>query len=97
MVQEGTPILKISVMDDVKLEFSVGKYDLQYLEIGQRAVVTIAGRKYDATVSHINHVATMSDKGLASILGEVVLDNPDENIYLGLDGKIEQRKGQNIL
>ena len=89
MIQEGAPILKIAVMEEVKLEFSVGKNELKNLAVGQEAVVTIAGSEYTATVSHINHVATVSTTGIASILGEVILDNPDDNIYLGIDGKIE--------
>ena len=61
--------------------------------------MTIAGNTYEGTVSKINHVATQNDSGTRLVTAQVHIDNPDENVYLGIEGRvtIHAQKAENVL
>lgn len=81
--------------------FTVGKYDLLDLKVGQAATVSSMGKVYDATVTYVSATAS-SSSGMdissltSSLTGgstsssssapiKVKIINPDENIVLGFD------------
>ncbi len=84
----GTSMVSIASLDALKVSFSVSKNELKNLELGQKAEITIAGNTYEGTITKISHMATVSSNGAASIQAEAHIDNPDENIFLGLDAKM---------
>ncbi|MDE7267202.1 MAG: efflux RND transporter periplasmic adaptor subunit [Lachnospiraceae bacterium] len=88
-VQEGTQLLTLESIDDVCVEFQASKYALETLAIGQPAEITISGKSYTGSVSKINHIAEENNSGTATVAAKVHIDNPDENIYLGLDAKLK--------
>ncbi|MBD5451136.1 MAG: efflux RND transporter periplasmic adaptor subunit [Lachnospiraceae bacterium] len=88
-VQEGTQLMTLESIDDVCVEFQASKYALETLEIGQPAEITISGKSYTGSVSKINHIAEENSSGTATVAAKVHIDNPDENIYLGLDAKLK--------
>lgn len=85
----GSVMITLASLEDVKVSFSVTKSNLKDLKLGQKAVVTILDKEYDATVTRINSIATTGSNGSASIMVEVSLDKPDNDIYLGLDAKVK--------
>jgi len=85
----GTVMMTLSSLDDVKVTFSITKSGLKEVELGQKAVVEILDKEYEATVTRINSIATAGANGSTSIMVEVRLDNPDSDIYLGLDAKVK--------
>lgn len=93
-VAEGTPIndglklLTLESNEDVKVEISASKYDLEKLELGQKADVTVGGESYQGTVSKISQVALPNESGTPMVKVDVHIDNPDDKIYLGLEGKV---------
>ena len=84
----GTQLFKLESTDDVKVTIEVTKYDLEKLSAGQKAVVTIAGSKYDGEVSKINKMATKNNSGAAVVSADIKILNPDEKIFLGVEAKI---------
>ncbi len=84
----GTQLFKLESTDDVKVNIEVTKYDLEKLSAGQKAVVTIAGSKYDGEVSKINKMATKNTSGAAVVSADIKILNPDEKIFLGVEAKI---------
>lgn len=88
-VQEGTQLMTLQSIDNVCVEFQASKYALETLAIGQPADITISGRPYTGTVSKINHVAEENSSGTATVAVRVHIDNPDENIFLGIDAKLK--------
>ncbi len=84
----GTVLLTIASTEAVKIRFDINKNDLLKLELGQKATVTVLDKEYTATVSKINKVATSHDSGTTSLSAEVSIDNPDSEIYLGMDAKV---------
>ncbi|WP_031392820.1 efflux RND transporter periplasmic adaptor subunit [Kineothrix alysoides] len=84
----GTQLFKLESTDDIKVTIEVTKYDLEKLSAGQKAVVTIAGSKYDGEVSKINKMATKNNSGAAVVSADIKILNPDEKIFLGVEAKI---------
>lgn len=93
-VQDGsqaTPeaaILKLESSDQVKVSFNVSKYDLEKIDVGQKAEVDISGHTYEGTVTKINRMATASSSGNPVVAAEIHIENPDQYIYLGVEAKV---------
>lgn len=88
-VQEGTQLMVLDSIDNVCVEFQASKYALETLQIGQPAEIIISGNSYTGSVSKINHIAEVNTSGTATVAARIHIDNPDENIYLGLDAKLK--------
>ena len=85
---EGTALIVVESTEKVMVEFGASKYDLEDLQVGQSAVITISGHEYEGTVSKIDRMATTNDSGAAVVNCQVAIINPDDGIFLGVDGKI---------
>ena len=70
------------------MEMSITKYDLEKLQEGQTAAITLAGHEYTGTVTSLSRIAQTNAKGTPVITAEIKIDNPDENIYLGLEATV---------
>lgn len=88
-VSEGSKLLTIESIDKVMVTFGASKYDLESLEVGQKVDILIAGASYNGHISKIDHIATGTNaNGSATVNVRVHIDNPDDNIYLGIDGRL---------
>lgn len=85
---QGGELFTISSNKDVVLEINVSKYDLEKIAVGQKAVITMVGKEYTGEVTRINRMASVNEKGTPVVAAEVKFDNPDENIYLGVEAKV---------
>ena len=85
---KGGELLTVASSEDVTVEMSITKYDLEKMEEGQKATVTLAGHTYEGTVTKLSRIAEKNDKGTPVVTAQVKIDNPDENIYLGLEAKV---------
>jgi len=85
----GSVMITLSSLEEVKVTFSITKSNLKEVELGQKAIVEVLDKEYEATVTRINSIATAGTNGSAGIMVEVSLDNPDSSIYLGLDAKVK--------
>lgn len=85
---EGEQLFKLESTENVKVSISVTKYDLEKLALGQKAVVTIAGNKYEGEVSKIDKMATKNASGAPVVNTDIKIINPDENIFIGVEAKI---------
>lgn len=85
----GTVMITLASLDDVKVSFGVTKSKLADVKVGQKAVVTVMDKEYEGTVSRIDSMATVGSNGSSSIMVDIHIDNPDNDIYLGLDARIE--------
>jgi RND family efflux transporter MFP subunit len=88
-VSEGTQLVVVESLDDICVEFRASKYDLETLAIGQEVEVEISGMIYNGTVSKINHMAEQNSSGVPMVTARVHINNPDANIYLGIEAKIK--------
>ena len=88
-VQEGAQLMVLESFDNVCVEFQASKYALETLAVGQPAEIIISGKTYSGTVSKINHVAEANSSGTPMVAARVHIDNPDENIFLGIEAKLK--------
>lgn len=84
----GGELFTVASSEDVVVEMSITKYDLEKMEEGQKAVVTLAGHTYEGTVTKLSRIAEKNEKGTPVVTAQVKIDNPDDNIYLGLEAKV---------
>lgn len=87
MATQGLELVSVASNDDVAVEATVSKYDYHKLKEGQKAEITIANNTYQGTVGDINRVAQKNEKGAPIITCEVVITNPDDNIFLGVEAQ----------
>lgn len=87
-VTEGTPLFALESLEKVKASISVSKYDLEKIAIGQKAKVTINGKEYDGTLSAINKIAQANQSGTPMVNVDIHIENPDDNIFLGIEAKV---------
>lgn len=98
-VTEGTPLFTLESLEKVKATISVSKYDLEKIAVGQKAKVTINGKEYDGTLSAINKIAKANQSGTPMVNVDIHIENPDDNIFLGIEAKVslETAKKEKIL
>ena len=98
-VENGGELFTVSSIEKVCVDVSFSKSDLEKIEEGQKAVVTIAGKQYEGTVTRISRAAAKNEKGASIIQGEIHIDNPDTDLYLGVDARVmvEGNKAENVV
>lgn len=99
MAAEGTPLITLASANDMCVEIPVSKYNLANLKPGQSAVITFQEREYSGTVNYISKVAQKGESGAAMVTIKVHINNPDEDLILGLDAsaKIDLGTAKNVL
>lgn len=86
-VPEGTQLLTLADSEKIKVVVYITRYDLEKIEVGQQADVTINGSVYEGSVAKIDRMATVNASGNATVRAEIHIENPDDKIYLGLEAK----------
>lgn len=98
-VTSGAALVTIASNSDVHVAINLSKSDLAKVKEGQKADVTIAGKKYEGEVSFINHMATTNSNNMPVVEAQIKITNADEDIYLGIEAKvvIYADKSENVL
>ena len=84
----GTQMLTLASIENVKVGISISKYDLEKIALEQEAEITIAGNTYKGVVDKINGMATTNSSGAAVVGADIRIENPDSNIFLGVEAKV---------
>lgn len=98
-VTQGTELFTLQNTDKVDVDVNISKYDYDKIQENQKAEITLAGKKYEGTVTSVSHIATQNEKGASLISARVRIDHPDENVFLGVDAKvtIQADKAEDVL
>lgn len=80
---------KEASVESARLNADQAASDLEKVKEGQSATVTVAGVSYSGTVSRINRVAQNNAQNTPVVYADVMIENPDGNIFLGIEGKAE--------
>ena len=83
-VAKGGLLLTIDSTETVMVRLNVNKYDIVNLHPEQSACVSIKGKDYSGRVERISNKTAANDIGVDV---EIKLDQPDEDIILGLEAK----------
>lgn len=96
-VTQGMQLFTLESTEEVSVNISVSKYDYEVLKEGQKATIEMGDSTYEGTLVKINRVAIPNAEETPMIGAEVRIDNPDENIFIGVEAKVtvhaEQAKG----
>lgn len=81
--------------DQMGVQFSITKDNLGAITPGQKARIVIGSRQYEGKVEYVSRVASVEGSitgGTTSsggnIQGKISVDNPDENLYIGVSAKV---------
>lgn len=98
-VTSGAALITVASNKQVHVTINLSKTDIATVKVGQKADVTIAGKKYEGEVSFINHVATTNSNNMPVVEAQIKITNADEEIYLGIEAKvvIYAEKSENVL
>ena len=88
-MEKGSELFTIQSSSAVQVTVELSKYDLEKVKEGQSATVTVAGVSYSGAVSRINRVAQNNAQNTPVVYADVTIENPDGNIFLGIEGKAE--------
>lgn len=89
VVNKGTPLFKIEDTSALAVEAKISKYDIGKVKVGQKADVIIAGNHYEGTVSEIDRVAIKDNTDKAKVPVTVMIDKPDEQVYIGIEADVD--------
>lgn len=85
-VGTGAFLFTIESAEDVVIRLNVNKYDIAEMEVGQLTTARIKNKEYTGKIKRIEH---MTGRGADANVGvEVSIDEPDEDIILGLETKV---------
>lgn len=90
-VTDGAQLFTIESSRDVKVTVELSKYDLEKVKEGQEADVTIAGASYQGKVEKINRIAQNNQQNTPVVNADITVENPDDNIFIGVEGKANIR------
>lgn len=86
-VARGMQLFTLESSNDIVIKCAVNKYDIVSVKEGQSAEVTIGRNNYTGKVVRVEKMVG-SDASLATGIGvDILLDNPDGEIILGMDVK----------
>ncbi len=93
-LSKGAQIMTLSSTDNVVVKIRLTKNDLENIKQGQAVDITTGGRSYKGTVSKVNKMAEKNESGATVVGAEVLIDNSDNNITLGLEAKVKIHVGE---
>lgn len=98
-VTAGAALVTVASNSQVHVTVNLSKSDLAKVKEGQKADVTIAGTKYEGTVSFINHMAVTNANNMPVVEAQIAITNADGEIYLGVEAKvvIYAQKSEDVL
>lgn len=88
-VTQGMELFTIQNTDKASVDVTLSKYDYDTVKEGQSAEITLGDNTYQGTVTKMSHIAVQNEKGTPVISAIVSIDDPDDDIFLGVDAKVK--------
>ena len=88
-VTQGMELFTIQNPDTASVDVTLSKYDYDTVKEGQKAEITLGDNTYEGTVTRMSHIAVQNEKGTPVISATVSIDDPDDDIFLGVDAKVK--------
>lgn len=85
---QGGELFTLVSNQDVCVELEVSAGDFDNLITGNKAVITIGRHIYHGTLKSVNKIAVANEKGNPVIGAKLQIDDPDEDIYIGVSAKV---------
>ena len=91
---QGMPLFEIADNKNVIVDVSVSRFDYDKLQLGQKATIEMSNKTYTGSIHSINRVAQVNATGASVIQATVKIDNPDDDIFFGVEAKVEIQLGE---
>ena len=88
-VTQGMELFTIENTDKASVDVTLSKYDYNTVKEGQSVEITLGDNTYQGTVTKMSHIVVQNEKGTPVISATVSIDDPDEDIFLGVDAKVK--------
>lgn len=88
-VTQGMELFTIQNTDKASVDVTLSKYDYDTVKEGQSAEITLGDNTYRGTVTKMSHIAVQNEKGTPVISATVSINDPDDDIFLGVDAKVK--------
>lgn len=88
-VTQGMELFTIQNTDKASVDVTLSKYDYDTVKEGQSAEITLGNNTYQGTVTKMSHIAVQNEKGTPVISATVSINDPDDDIFLGVDAKVK--------
>ena len=91
-VSTGMDAVRLASTEGILLRFSVGKYDVDRMALGQTAEVTFGTKKLTGAVTRMDGAATVETSGNTTntvLKGEITIEDPEGVLKLGMDANAE--------
>lgn len=93
---ETMTVMTVIRSDRLGVEFAIAKDDLGSIALGQKARVDVSGNMYEGTVEFISRIAgndgayaaATGNSAGGSIKGRILIDNPDDRLFVGVSAKV---------
>lgn len=86
---QGMELFTIQNTDKASVDVTLSKYDYDTVKEGQSAEITLGDNTYQGTVTKMSHIAVQNEKGTPVISVTVSINDPDDDIFLGVDAKVK--------
>lgn len=104
MATEGQTLVTIAKISDMKVDFTISKYNLSDVKEGQEAIIKVLDNDYVGKIKRISKVAVNSGDDLsgvrsvsgssAMVAAEMHIENPDEKLIIGIDADMDIKTGE---
>lgn len=88
-VTQGMELFTIQNTDKASVDVTLSKYDYDTVKERQSAEITLGDNTYQGTVTKMSHIAVQNEKGTPVISATVSINDPDDDIFLGVDAKVK--------
>lgn len=88
-VTQEMELFTIQNTDKASVDVTLSKYDYDTVKEGQSAEITLGDNTYQGTVTKMSHIAVQNEKGTPVISATVSINDPDDDIFLGVDAKVK--------
>lgn len=85
---QGGELFTLVSNKDVAVKLQVSANDFDKMKIGNAATIKLGDSAYTGVVKSIDKIALPNEKGNPVIGVSVQIENPDENIYIGVTAKV---------
>lgn len=93
LVENGQELYRMQMTDSYVVRTAVSKFDISRIQVGQKADIKLGNLIYTGYVSAINPVAITDASGKAKIRVDITVDEPDENLILGIETDVTIHTG----
>lgn len=94
VVEAGVPVMVIQPLTGFKATVSISRFDIDTVEIGQKASIKLGDKAYEGTVDDIVPVAVHDSSGKPKVRVDVVFEDKDVAPTIGIEAEVTIYTGE---